>query len=103
MATVMLMHWPGITEEQYETVRAKANWEGDEPDGGKLHVVGFDDDGVRILDVWESAEKFQAFLEARVMPVIEELQIETQPDVRFYPMHGIYAPAFGRSEQVATI
>src|SRR5205807_2536011 len=56
MATVMLMHWPDVTPDQYDQVRERARWDTDVPDGAKLHVCGFTDDGVHILDVWESQE-----------------------------------------------
>ncbi|MEA2390516.1 MAG: hypothetical protein QOK31_625 [Solirubrobacteraceae bacterium] len=103
MATVMHMHWPGVTPDQYEQVRRSVDWEGDLPDGAKLHVAGFDGDGITVLDVWESEEKFGAFQEQRLAPAVQEAGIEGPPDVRFYPLHGIFAPALGKSEQVSDI
>ena len=38
MATVMLMHWPDVTPDQYDQVRERARWDTDVPDGAKLHV-----------------------------------------------------------------
>ena len=58
MATIMLMHWREATAEQYDQVRAKIGWDRDVPDGAKLHVCGFADDGMHILDVWESEQAF---------------------------------------------
>ena len=62
MATVMLMHWPEVTKEQYEQVRLSVNWEGDAPDGGKFHTAWLGSDGFHVLDLWESKEKFEAFV-----------------------------------------
>jgi hypothetical protein len=39
MATIMKMHWPEVTKEQYEKVREIVNWEGDIPQGAKFHVM----------------------------------------------------------------
>jgi hypothetical protein len=36
MATVMLMHWPEVTKEQYEQVRNDVRWETDIPAGAKF-------------------------------------------------------------------
>ena len=36
MATVMSMHWPEITKQQYEQVRGDVNWETNVPDGAKF-------------------------------------------------------------------
>jgi hypothetical protein len=103
MATVMLMHWREATPDQYDQVRAKAGWDRDVPDGGKLHIVGFADDGMHILDVWESEQAFNTFFEQRVGPAVSEVGIEGQPDIKFFPTHGIFAPALGRPEQVSSI
>lgn len=99
MATIMQMHWPEATKEQYEQVRRTVDWEGNRPDGGMLHVVGFAEDGMRILDIWESPETFQSFFESRLDPAVQEIGLESQPDVKMYPLHGVYAPAFGREDQ----
>ena len=90
MQTVMLMRWAGVTPEQYEEARSRVDWEGDPAEGGLLHVAGFDDGGLRVLDVWESPEHFQRFAEQRLMPVTSQLGIETEPDVRFYPLHAVF-------------
>src|SRR6185436_4535867 len=46
MATVMIMHWPEVTREQYEEARQKVKWETDVPKGAKFHVSWFGDDGL---------------------------------------------------------
>jgi hypothetical protein len=91
MATVMLMHWKGVTPEQYEEARRRVRWEEEPADGGILHVSGFDDDGLNVVDVWESPEHFQRFAETRLRPVTDEL-IDGEPDVRFYPLHAAWSP-----------
>ena len=92
MQTVMLMRWPGVTEEQYEEARSRVDWEGDVPDGAVLHVAGFDGDALRVTDGWDSPEHFQRFAEERLMPVVQEIGIEGEPEVRFYPVQAIFNP-----------
>ena len=48
MATIMLMHWREATSDQYDQVRGMAQWDRDTPDGAKLHVCGFNDDGMHV-------------------------------------------------------
>jgi heme-degrading monooxygenase HmoA len=103
MATVMMMHWADATTDQYEEIHRRANWDGDRPAGANLHVVGWADDGMHILDVWDSPADFQAFFESRVAPVIQELGITSQPEVKIFELHGIYAPAFGHTAQTASV
>jgi hypothetical protein len=89
---VMQMRWAGVTPEQYEEARSKIDWEGDVPDGAVLHVAGFDGDDLRVTDVWESQEHFQRFVEARLMPGVQEIGIEGQPEVTFYPVTLVFNP-----------
>jgi hypothetical protein len=103
MATVMQLHWADATPELYETIRREADWEGDRPAGANLHIVGFADDGLRITDVWDSPEDFQAFFEARVLPALQEHGVTSEPDVKVFELHGIYAPAFGQTTQAAAV
>ena len=94
MAVVMSMQWRGSTPDQYEQVRSLANWEGDRPEGGNFHVAGFDGDTLRIVDIWESPELFQRFQEGRLAAALQEVGVEGQPEVDFYPVHAVYAPMF---------
>jgi hypothetical protein len=103
MATVMTMHWREATPDQYDQARAKVGWDRDVPDGAKLHVSGFGDDGLHVTDVWESEQAFNAFMAHRLAPAIQEIGIQGQPEVKFFPLHGVFAPALGGSEQVSDL
>ena len=89
---VMSMRWAGVTPEQYEEARGVVNWEGDVPDGAVLHVAGFDENGIRVTDVWESEEQFNRFVESRLMPGVQQIGIQGQPDVEFYPVQNVFNP-----------
>ena len=103
MATIMLMHWREATSDQYDQARQKVRWDQDTPTGAKLHVSGFGDDGLHVTDVWESEQAFNDFFQQRLAPAIQEIGIQGQPDVKFFPLHGIFAPALGKNEQVADL
>jgi len=92
MATIMLMHWPEVSKEQYEQVRREVNWEGEAPDGGKFHVAWFGQDGLHVLDLWESQEQFQTFAQNRLMPGVQRAGIPGQPKVEFAESHAVFAP-----------
>jgi hypothetical protein len=90
MAVVMSMKWSGVTPDQYEQVRRSVDWEGDTPEGAIFHVAGFDDDGLRVVDLWESAEQGQAFVGSRLMPATREMGVEGEPEVELYPAHATF-------------
>ena len=94
MATVMNMRWRGVTPEQYDEARKLVNWEGDAPDGARFHIAWFDDDGLRVVDLWDSPGQFQAFVENRLNPGVQEVGIEGEPEVEFSDAHAVFAPAY---------
>jgi len=102
MATAMLMHWREATQ-QYDRTREMVGWDRDTPTRAKLHVSGFSDDGLHVIDMWDSEQSFNAFTEQRLAPAIQEIGIHEQPDVKFFPMHGVFAPALGGNEQVSDL
>jgi hypothetical protein len=94
MPAALFLKWDGVTPEQYEQIRATANWEGDLPDGAMFHVAAFTDGGMRIFDVWASAEAFQTFFSERVMPAIQEVGLTGEPEVELLPVHALFTPAY---------
>jgi hypothetical protein len=103
VSVVMQMHWREISPDEYERVREMAGWERDVPDGVKLHISAFGDDGLHVLDVWESADHFQSFMQSHVMPAVQEVGIAGEPEVQFFPLQGVFAPALGHFQQTQDV
>ena len=80
-----------ITKDMYEGLRKKVDWEHKHPNGGIFHVVGFDDAGhLLVADVWESTEAMNEFLQNRLMPAMQKLNVPP-PKVEIYPAHNVNA------------
>jgi len=92
MATVMVMHWPQVTPEQYEKARNLVGWERDVPPGARMHVAWMSGDGFRVVDVWDDPELFQNFVATRLTPGVQQIGIEGQPQVTFHELLGAFAP-----------
>jgi hypothetical protein len=86
------MDWAEVTPEQYEELRKVVNWEGDQPPGGLSHVMAFDESGAHVNDTWESAELLQTFLDSRLMPGVQKVGIQGQPNVVVMEAHAVYIP-----------
>jgi hypothetical protein len=69
----------------------------------KLDVSGFSDDGLHVTDVWDSEQSFNSFMEQRLQPALQEIGIQGRPEVKFFPVHGVFAPALGHNEQVSDL
>jgi hypothetical protein len=94
MPVVMIMRWEGITPQQYHDALELIDWEGNVPPGGLFHVAAFDERGLRVTDVWESAEQFQQFAEQRLMPGTKQLGLPGEPTVEIYPAHRVFTPGY---------
>jgi hypothetical protein len=93
MAVVMRMEWPEVTREQYDATLEAVGWEETLPEGAIFHVAFFDEGGFKVVDVWESEEQFQRFVEDRLNPGIQQVGIEGEPKVTFAPAHRVFDPA----------
>ena len=92
----MIMKWDGVTADQYEAIRKTINWEGNMPKGAVFHVAAFDKTGIRVTDIWESADEFNDFVQSRLMPGTAAAGIKGQPQVEILPVHAIFVPALER-------
>ena len=92
MAIGVIFKFPGGTLEQYDEVcrelnngqplRSLADW----PGGGCLsHFAGAAADGLYVLDVWDSAEKFRAFGE-KLMPLVQQAGLKPDEPI-ILPAH----------------
>src|SRR3954466_14011315 len=94
MAVAMLMRWNGVTPEQYDQAKAIVGWEQNPAPGGIFHIAGFDEHGLHCADVWESADAFNAFVVDRLMPGVQQVGIQGQPEVEIVPVHDLFAPGY---------
>lgn len=91
MAVAMYMHWPGLTSDQYDAVMAKLGLDANLPAGAVLHMATVTDAGVEVSDIWQTEQAFNGFLEQRLLPVVSELGIVGEPEIRIVQLHNLYA------------
>ena len=73
-----------VTRQQYDSVRAKLEESGDWPgDGCQIHVMFGDDSDIRVSEIWESQEKFDAF-GPKLEPLLDEEGIELSGEPEVY-------------------
>lgn len=94
MAVVMSMTWKRVSPAQYDALRSTVHIEDDPPVGLLHHVAAFDGDTAHVVDVWNTAEQFNAFVGAVLMPAVQRLGMTSQPDVVVRPAHAVWAPGY---------
>lgn len=86
-----IIHAPDFTQAHYEALRPIVRWELEHPKGALLHVCAFDEvGGLRVVDVWESAEAMKEFFDTRLQPGMEQVGIAPiEPAI--YPVYNVDA------------
>ena len=87
----ILVRFPpsNVTKDQYEAVRGALENAGSwPPDGCQLHVAFGDDQDIRVSEVWESREKFEAFGQT-LMPELEKADIQLSGEPEFFDAHRV--------------
>ena len=81
--------------EQYDKANEKIDPQSNPPDGLILHS-GVDIGGgkMKVVDVWESADKFQAFADEKIGPVVAEVVGEDAPEpkIEIEELHDLIRP-----------
>jgi hypothetical protein len=85
----MLVRFPpsNVSKDQYDSVKGKLEEAGDWPaDGCQLHVCFGPENDVRVSEIWESEDKFQAFGQT-LQPRLEEEGIQLAGEPETFDVH----------------
>jgi hypothetical protein len=89
MALAVELNFRGTTLDQYDRVVQKMGFQpgGKGAPGGLFHWVTKTDDGIRVVDVWDSKETFERFAQEQIGPYTREVGFQGEPEMRFYEVH----------------
>jgi hypothetical protein len=78
---------PGVTTQQYDETLRRLEQSGDfPPDGLEFHAAFIHDGDLRVSEVWESQQQFEAFGQ-RLMPLLAEMNIQLQGEPEILEVH----------------
>jgi hypothetical protein len=83
MSIVVRFPPSNVTRQQYDTVKSALTEAGEWPaDGCQIHVVFGDESDIRVSEIWESREKFEAFGD-KLGPRMDEagIQLAGEPEI----------------------
>jgi hypothetical protein len=89
MPVAVVMDFKDGTLEQYDEVIERMGFapRGAGAPSGLFHWVTQTDDGIRVTDVWETAEEFQQFADEHIAPITQEVGVPGPPELSFYDVH----------------
>ncbi len=89
MSIVVRFSPTAMTAETYDGVVQRLTENGDfPPDGLDYHVCFGSDGNLRVSEIWDSREQFEAFGE-RLMPILDEAGIEFSGPPEIYEAHNV--------------
>lgn len=87
MAVAVIMDFEGGTLDQYDQVIERMGLQdGISPDNAHFHWVAQTEDGLRVVDVWETREAFDAFAQEQIGPFSAEAGL-AEPALTYYDVH----------------
>ena len=89
MSIVVRFTPTNVTSEKYEEslrrIKEAGEWP---PDGMDYHVLFGSEGNLRVSEIWDSREQFQAFGE-RLMPILADIGIEFSGEPEIFEVHNI--------------
>jgi len=87
MAVTLVFNGVGVTQAQYEQVVNEVNPDGKVAPGVIFHVAGPMPDGWSVVEVWESQEALNSFVQEKLGAALQRANISVMPEV--YPVHNM--------------
>jgi hypothetical protein len=86
MTVVMQQTMPeGTTLEFLDEVTRQMGVQSDPPEGLIVHTHFAEGGRVRVIDVWDSSEKFESFRDGRLMPTMQKVAADSGRDMTRAP------------------
>ena len=94
MAVAFLVEIPDFTPEQSAAVLRELDFDTNPAAGNILHIEGpMEGGGMRVVDVWESPEAFQAFVQERLAAAFQKVGAVFPADLQpkaVWPVTGLF-------------
>ncbi len=88
MPVAVLMEFPGSDTDLYDKVMEEMQLES-MPEGGIAHIAAQTENGLRVLDVWESAEQFQQLYETQLKGALARAGVTDVQPPKIGPVHNV--------------
>jgi hypothetical protein len=89
MAVAVEMNFKGATLDQYDQVIELMGLtpRGSTPPHAISHWVAETDDGLRVVDVWESKEDYERYAEEKIGPYTQQVGFTAPPEITYHDVH----------------
>ena len=87
MSIVVRYQPEGLTRAKYDEVSRRMESAGDwPPDGMDMHVLFGEDGNLRVSEIWDSMEQYEAFSQL-ILPVLDEVGVQHSAAPEIHRVH----------------
>ena len=94
MAVAVQLDFDGGTLDQYDEVLKLMGLRsgGPGPAGLISHFATMTPSGLRVVDVWQTREQFDAFAQEQIGPFTQKVGMTGPPTMEFFEVHSYFTP-----------
>ena len=91
MAVAVFMHFPGLERDEYDRLMADLELDANPPLGEILHVAADAPDGINVVDIWQTREAAESFVEHRLRPALQVRGVLIAISIDVLPLRNVFA------------
>lgn len=91
MAVTLFMRVPELTLGKYDQMMVSLGLDANPPAGMILHVASEAVGAVNVVEIWQTPQAAEAFVEGRLKGALEAQRVRDPLSYRIEPLHNLYA------------
>jgi hypothetical protein len=103
VAVAVFMHFPGLTQAQYDELMSDLDLDADPASGEILHVAAEAPDGINVCDLWQTREAAESFVEQRLRPALYGRKVDVHLRIDVLPLRNVFAPDLDMIERIGAV
>jgi hypothetical protein len=92
VAVAVFMHFPGLRREEYDRLLSDLALDANPPSGEILHVAADAPDGINVVDLWQTKEAAESFIEQRLRPALHARGVGVELTIDVLPLRNLFVP-----------
>ncbi|MCZ7588306.1 MAG: hypothetical protein M5U27_05460 [Gaiella sp.] len=102
MAVTVFSRYSGLSPQVYDEVVGSLDLDANPPIGAILHLVGQDEEGLQITEVWRTEQAFQAFND-RFVSALQMRGYLSRPAIEVTQLHNLFAVEMDTIERMGAV
>ena len=100
MAVTLIMRIPELDLDHYDRMMAAFGLDANPPAGLVLHVASESVGAVNVLEIWQTAQAAESFVEHRLKEALVAQRVKDPLSYRLEPLHNLYATDLDMIERI---